>query len=78
LFDEFDTDRDNRLSRADFLEFYRDRSATKPELVWSNLSAHHYGNDLRPLNYNQYSDNDPFELVDKTLLTRYKLSNDMN
>lgn len=60
------------------MEFYRDRSCNKPDLVWSNLSAHHYGPDLKPLFINVSNEIDPNELKDKTLLTRYKLSNNMD
>ena len=40
LFDEYDKDKDGKLSREEFLTFYCERSAQKPELVWSNLQIH--------------------------------------
>lgn len=40
LFDDYDKDKDGKLSLSDFLDFYRDRAVTRPDLVWSNLSAH--------------------------------------
>ena len=48
LFNEYDKDIDGKLSREEFLEFYRDRAMTKADLVWSNLNVHGIGNDLKP------------------------------
>jgi len=75
LFNEYDKDIDGKLTRDEFIEFYKDRALQKPELVWSNLNTHGYGNDLKPYN-NQYSEDDPFEIKDPSFLPRYKLSND--
>lgn len=74
LFTEYDKDKDGKLSRAEFLEFYRERAVLKPDLVWSNLTAHHFGNDLKHLSYGLYDDDDPMELKDKTHLARSKIS----
>ena len=48
LFSEYDTDRDDRLTKADFLAFYTAKSRQKPELVWANLQSHNIGKDLHP------------------------------
>jgi len=36
----------------EFVEFYRERAVTKPEIVWQNLTIHGYSNDLKPISYN--------------------------
>lgn len=48
LFDQYDTDRDDRLTKADFLAFYTAKSRSKPDLVWANLHSHGIGKDLHP------------------------------
>ena len=49
LFKEYDVDGDGKLNLEEFLEFYRSRSVEKPDLVWTNLVAHHIGHDLKPI-----------------------------
>ena len=48
LFTDYDTDGDDRLTKADFLAFYTDKSRQKPDLVWANLHSHNIGKDLHP------------------------------
>ena len=38
LFNDYDKDIDGKITKEEFIEFYRDRSLAKPELVWSNLN----------------------------------------
>ncbi len=73
LFDNYDVDKDGKLSLKEFLEFYRSRSTEKPEIVWQNISAHDIGNNLRPNNYNDYED-DPDEVRNKCVLPRHYMS----
>lgn len=49
LFNEYDKDIDGKLTKEEFLDFYKDRALQKPELVWANLNSYGYGNDLRPV-----------------------------
>ena len=56
MVEKYDTDNDGFLSEADFLQFYQDACHTKPSVVWSNLWAHHYRNDLKC--YDDPSDNE--------------------
>ena len=75
LFNEYDKDIDGKLTKEEFLEFYRDRSLQKPDLVWNNLEQHGYGNDLK-VKQNQYVQEDPNEIKDASVLPRYRLSSD--
>ena len=45
----------------------------KSDVVWTNLNAHNYGPDLKPINF-IYSNDDPSEVKDKSVLPRFKLS----
>lgn len=45
--EQYDSDNDGYLTEADFVQFYKDACKTKPSVVWSNLWAHHYRNDLK-------------------------------
>jgi len=46
LFKEFDDDSDGFLTEDNFLKFYIDATLHKTEIVWKNLAAHYYRNDL--------------------------------
>jgi Ca2+-binding EF-hand superfamily protein len=48
LFNEYDTNRDGRLTLSDFLRFYSEKSVNQTEVVWQNLQAHGIGHDLLP------------------------------
>ena len=48
LFADFDTDGDDMLTEADFLQFYTQKAIQTPDVVWQNLSAHNIGFDLQP------------------------------
>src|SRR3569833_2844390 len=74
LFTNYNKNKDDKLTKEEFLEFYRSSSADRSDIVWNNLTVNHYGNDLKPISYNNYSEDDILELIDKTLLTRYKMS----
>ena len=73
LFNNYDQDIDGKLTKEEFLTFYKDRAMSKPELVWSNLNSHGIGNDLRPI-ASQYQTDDPNELKNPCVLPRFKLS----
>ena len=73
VFTSYDSDHDGKLTKDDFLEFYRQSSISRVDIVWTNIIAHNYGNDLKPINFQANDENDPLELKDKTLLIRYKL-----
>jgi hypothetical protein len=47
LYDEWDKDGDGYLTLADFNNFYEKSALTKPGVVWANLQAYHYRNDLK-------------------------------
>lgn len=78
LFDTYDSNHDGKLTKEEFLHFYKDKSLERPELVWSNLDAHHISNNLKPNSAFQYTDNDPNEIKDPSVLPRYKLSTNQN
>lgn len=46
LFSTYDADQDGRLTKADFLKFYTDKSNSAPDKVWQNLIQHEIGRDL--------------------------------
>jgi len=48
LFNDYDTNRDGRLTLSDFLRFYTEKSVNQTEVVWQNLQAHGVGHDLLP------------------------------
>ncbi|CDW78148.1 ubiquitin carboxyl-terminal hydrolase family protein [Stylonychia lemnae] len=77
LFNEYDKDIDGKLTEEEFLEFYKDRSIQKPDLVWSNLQTHGIGNDLKPQS-SQNQTEDPNEIRDPQALPRFKLSKDQD
>jgi ubiquitin carboxyl-terminal hydrolase 34 len=47
VFATYDKDHDGFLSLDDFLEFYISAARSRPSVVWNNLAAHHYRNDLK-------------------------------
>lgn len=47
LFSLYDKNKDGRIEREDFLEFYRGSAKNKPEIVRQNVIAHGYRNDLK-------------------------------
>jgi hypothetical protein len=61
------------LTLDEFLKFYRDKSETKPEAVWGNLTYKKYGGDLKPLSDANNPD-DPSENKDISKLPRSKLT----
>ena len=67
----YDKDSDGYLELEDFLEFYFDAciDPKRTQVVWSNLYAHHYKNDL-----SRYDDVDPTEALDPKTLPRYLLA----
>ena len=50
LFQSFDADEDGRLTKADFIRFYHQKSMEKDgnRAVWQNLESHGIGKDLKP------------------------------
>ena len=63
------------LSEEEFIKFYTDKSNTKPETVWNNLTVMKYGGDLKHVSENNNPD-DPRELKNFNGLPRAKLSSD--
>ena len=47
VFDKWDTDKDGFLVLDNFLDFYQLACNERPTVVWYNLQAHHYRNDLK-------------------------------
>ena len=47
LYTEYDEDGDGRLTKADFLRFYKFKCSTNPTVVWMNLEKHNVGRDLK-------------------------------
>lgn len=68
LFNNYDRDRDGRVTQDEFTEFYKMASLSKPEVVRSNILSHNYGNDLEIINQ------DNINFVEKESLPRYQLS----
>ena len=62
-----DDDKDGFLTLENFVNFYHIAAKTRPNVVWNNLSAHHYRNDLK-----KWVDFDE-EKIDIKLLPRYIL-----
>jgi len=48
LYDEYDSDHDGRLTKADFFNFYHQKCIKMPHVVWQNLEKHNVGKDLLP------------------------------
>ena len=44
-----DDDKDGLLTIENFLTFYLDACQNRPGVVWKNLHANHYRNDLKKL-----------------------------
>lgn len=76
LFKDYDADKDGFLKEDEFLKFYTDKAQEKPDAVWNNLTCYGYTNDLRMNTTYVYNENDPYEILDQTVLPRYKLSSD--
>ena len=47
IFAKWDTDKDGFLSEENFVEFYGLAAQERKVVVWNNLHAHHYRNDLK-------------------------------
>ena len=71
IFTEFDKEHKNYLVLVNFFQFYIDAylDPKRTQVVWSNLYAHHYKNDL-----SRYDDVDPTEALDPKTLPRYLLA----
>jgi hypothetical protein len=66
--EKYDTDGDGFMTEEDFQQFYKDACFNKINVVWCNLWAHHYRNDLKHFS-------DPLEdEFDVTELPRYILT----
>ena len=75
LFLENDTDKDDLLTLDDFLGFYRRSCHQKIEVVWGNLQAFGYNNDLTPEVRGEITYlNDPNLTVDEKNLPRCNIS----
>ena len=49
LFDKYDSNKDGRIEREEFLGFYELSAKSKPDTVRENLRAHNVRNDLKKL-----------------------------
>ena len=47
VFEQFDTKKQGFLELSDFLQFYQCATRERPLVVWKNLYAFHYRNDLQ-------------------------------
>ena len=56
------------MTLENFVSFYHVAAKTRPSVVWNNISAHHYRNDLR-----KWAEVEE-EAIDVKLLPRYILS----
>jgi len=68
FFTAHDTDKDGYLTLRNFLDFYKEACINRPNVVWTNLSAHHYRNDLGRFDDDQDQD------IDVTTLPGYILT----
>jgi hypothetical protein len=68
-YDTYDHDRDGYLTLDNFLEFYTSAAVERPSVVWKNLHAYHYRNDLKRVDEVHEVE------VDETSLPRFILSN---
>ena len=68
LFHQYDYDKDGKIDRAGFHEFYRIAAVSKPEVVRANMAAHHYRNDLKKITEIDEENKDPEKLP------RYKIA----
>jgi len=68
VFATYDNDHDGFLTLDNFLEFYFLACKQRPSVVWSNLSAHHYRNDLKKVTEVEE------EKIDVSTLSRYIIS----
>jgi len=77
LYKDYDEDKDDRLTKAEFLRFYQTKCRDNPNIVWQNLEKHNVGKDLM---LGQHSDfdltynNDSCLVTDQTELPRYFIS----
>ncbi len=47
IFVKWDADKDGYLTEENFIEFYKLAATERKGVVWNNLHAHHYRNDLK-------------------------------
>ena len=48
IYNEYDSDDDGRLTKADFLRFYHQKCKDSDNIVRQNLEKHNFGLDLLP------------------------------
>jgi len=70
VFSTYDNDKDGFLTVDNFLEFYMSAARHRPHVVWNNLNAHHYRNDLKKASEVEE------EKIDIHQLARYIISQD--
>ena len=71
VFATYDTDRDGFLTLDNFLEFYFLACKQRSSVVWGNLYAHHYRNDLKKVTEVEE------EKIDVHTLVRYIISQNL-
>jgi hypothetical protein len=69
LFDKYDSNKDGKMEREEFLTFYELSSKTKADTVRENLRAHNIRNDLKKLS--ELQEESAFNTED---MPRYKIS----
>ena len=69
LFAQYDTDKDGKIQRSDFLRFYETAARSKPEIVRENLRAHNIRADLKKLS--EIQEESSFKTED---MPRFKIS----
>ena len=67
-FVDHDSDKDGYLSLEDFVEFYHLAAKSRSSVVWNNLNAHHYRNDLKKASEIEEED------INVEILARYLIS----
>ena len=65
---EYDADKDDKLTKEEFTEFYRVSSVRRSEIVRSNIIAHNYTNDLKKIS------EESTQNTDMTILPRHIIS----
>ena len=68
LFRSYDHDRDGKLTKEEFLEFYLDSCIKKPSVVWSNVTNHNFTNALDKITPTSHQNSD------QTALPRYAVA----
>jgi hypothetical protein len=69
VFNQYDSNKDGRIEKSEFLQFYENASRSKPETVRENLKAHNVRADLKKLS--EIQEESSFSAQD---MPRFKIS----